>query len=363
MNNIKNYKEIIEIIKSNKFLFMDVINKINAFTNLNEFIIKVKEEEVDSKEIIKLLLLKSEIIKEYFFLILDKINNLKGNYCKAYCNEYKLFLIMHVYDDIYKWTGLKRLSYYCPKSTKLKHYESLRTQFERWSSKNIFKNVFENIEPYENKINMNVEQNKEIIEIDKTKYSVDVLKDFFIDSTAINNLRGSEKIIINPENKKKKITKITEISDVDGFVVSVSFNNPYNKVINYNNKQTLIRTAKHDSKCIDEAYHNIKNIDKSNIYLIGDKGYKINNINDNYEIITPNKKNQKNNLINRHQKDKINYRHIVENSINGWKHKNRINLRKDKKIINFSSWVYISLIEHNLNINKRKQEIYKIINK
>lgn len=59
----------------------------------------------------------------------------------------------------------------------------------------------------------------------------------------------------------------------------------------------------------------------------------------------------------------MSYRHIVENSINGWKHKNRINLRKDKKIINFSSWVYISLIEHNININKRKEKIYTNINK
>lgn len=295
MNNEKykqNFKEIIQMIK-NKFIFKDLIDKINSFTNLNEFIIKVKKEEADATEIIRLLLSNSGIIKDSFFLILDKINNLKGNYCLDYCNEYKLFLIMHIYDDICKWKGLTRLSYYCPKSNKAKHYETLRTQFERWSRKDIFKNVFNDIQPYENKINMIIEDNKEIIEIHNTKYTIDILKDFFIDSIAINNLRGSENIVIYPEYTKKKITKITEISDADGFVVSVCFNKPYNKIINYNNKKSLIRTAKHDSKCINEAYNNINNIEKTNIFIIGDKGYKIKNINTNYEIITPNKKNQK----------------------------------------------------------------------
>ncbi len=50
---------------------------------------------------------------------------------KVYCNEYKLFLIMYVYDDIYKWSGLKRLSYCCFKNIKFKHYETSRTQFEK----------------------------------------------------------------------------------------------------------------------------------------------------------------------------------------------------------------------------------------
>ncbi len=45
--------------------------------------ITVKKEEVESKKITKLLLLKSEIIGEPFFLILDKIENLKGNYAKS----------------------------------------------------------------------------------------------------------------------------------------------------------------------------------------------------------------------------------------------------------------------------------------
>jgi hypothetical protein len=58
-------------------------------------------------------------------------------------------------------------------------------------------------------------------------------------------LRGSQNLIINPELKKKKVTKVTEICDdtsanpkklffgfVYGFIVSVSFNEPNTKIIN-----------------------------------------------------------------------------------------------------------------------------------
>jgi len=199
-----------------------------------------------------------------------------------------------------------------------------------------------------------------IIEYQNSQYIIDIEQDFFIDASNINNLRGSEDIIINPELKKKKVTKITEICDADGFVYSVCFNDHNKKEINYNNENKLINTGKHDSKCIAETLNNInENIKMTNITLIGDKGYKTAEtftINDEEIIlITPNKKNQKKNLINRHQRKKLGYRHIVENSINGWKHKERVNLRKDKTITAFSGWVHLSILRHNLQINKIKQ--------
>ena len=143
--------------------------------------------------------------------------------------------------------------------------------------------------------------------------------------------------------------------------MSVSFNIPLHKEIIYHGKKIVINTTKNDSKCIDEAIKDINpNIDmiNDNINLIGDKSYKTTEKIENINIITPNKKNQKNKLINRHSSSKLHYRHIVENSFNGWKHKERINLRKDKKINNFKGWVYLSVLNHNLNINKIKKEIY-----
>lgn len=350
----KKIQETIDIIKNHKSTTYDIMYHIISYTNFNNFIIKINKD----RAILTNFLIKNKINPELFFNIIDEIDKLKGNYNLTYCNEYKLFMILQLEDDVNKWSSLQKLLFYSPKNEKTRHYETIRSQYQRWCFKKIFKNAFNKIIPFirDDDTNdlVNIEYNNEI-------YLLDVLKDYFIDSTNVNNLRGSENVVINPELKKKKITKITEICDVDGFVVSISFNEPLNKIIDYNGKKVDIKTSKNDSKCIKETLNNKNiNINLNNIVLIGDKGYKINeNIEENIEIITPNKKNQKNKLINRHQNKKLKYRHIVENSINGWKHKGRINLRKDKKINNFAGWVYISVLNHNLNINKIKKSIYK----
>ena len=49
-------------------------------------------------------------------------------------------------------------------------------------------------------------------------------------------------------------------------------------------------------------------------------------------------------MINRHQKRKLGYRFIIENSINGFKQNSRISVRKDRKSNTFMSWVYISMV-------------------
>lgn len=350
----KKIKQTIDIINNDKSTIYNIMNHIISYTNLNNFFIKINKNRI----IINNFLLKNKINSELFFIIIDEIDKLKGKYNSIYCNEYKLFMILQLEDDINKWSSLQKLLFYSPENTKVRHYETIRSQYQRWCSKNIFKNAFNKVIPLGSTDFVNNTTN---IELDNEIYLIDVLKDYFIDSTNINNLRGSENLIINPELKKKKITKITEICDVDGFVVSITFNEPLKKIINYNCQNIDIKTSKNDSNCIKETLNNKNiNINLDNIVLIGDKGYKIKENNDiNLEIITPNKKNQKNKLINRHQNKKLKYRHIVENSINGWKHKERINLRKDKKIINFAGWVYISVLNHNLNVNKIKKEIYK----
>lgn len=322
-------------------------------------------DKTDFKSLLKKILIKKKMNHELFFLIIEEIEKRKDKYNFIYCNEYKLFLMMQLEDNVNKWSSLEDLSFYSPKNKKSKHFENIRAQYERWCKNDIFKKAYNNIKPY------NYSTEETIFEYEDEIYMIDVNKDFYIDSTNIFNQRGSENIIINPELKKKKITKITEICDVDGFVVSISFNKPLEKVINYNHEKKKIKTAKNDSKCIKETIDNInKNIELKNVILIGDKGYKINNNDNNnnnndLKIITPNKKNQKKKLINRHDNNKLKYRHIVENSINGWKHKGRINLRKDKKISTFSGWVYLSVLNHNLRINEIKKYLNnadKVIN-
>jgi len=350
----KKIQETIDIINNDKSTIYNIMKHIILYTNLNNFFIKINND----RTIITKFLIKNKINYELFFIIIDEIDKLKGDYNKIYCNEYKLFMILQLEDDVNKWSALQKLFFYSPENGKTRHYETIRSQYQRWCSKNIFKNAFNKVTPFSSAENVDDTIN---MDFNNEKYLIDVMKDYFIDSTNINNLRGSENLVINPELKKKKVTKITEICDVDGFIVSIVLNEPLKKIINYNGESVNISTAKNDSNYIEETLNNKNiNIKLDNIILIGDKGYKIKeNNNLNLEIITPNKKNQKNKLINRHQNKKLKYRHIVENSINGWKHKERINLRKDKKIKNFAGWIYISALNHNLNINKIKKEIYK----
>ena len=65
------------------------------------------------------------------------------------------------------------------------------------------------------------------------------------------------------------------------------------------------------------------------------------------KIVTPNKKNTINKNSNFNNK-KLKSRIKVENSINQIKKYERIKTRKDKKIINFMSWVYISCLLNNI---------------
>lgn len=198
-------------------------------------------------------------------------------------------------------------------------------------------------------------------DFDDNLFIINENNDLFIDSTSINNKYGSESIVVNPELTKKNVTKLSTISNVDGFVYSITNLDINYKTIKFNNTNKDIKTPINDSKTI---YTSLKNINPNikiksitnSIDLIGDKGYitsEIYNYNENkVNVITPLKKNNKNKFIYRNNK-KLVYRYIIENTICSYKKDERINIRKDKKIKNFMGWVYISCLNHNLNVNKR----------
>ena len=158
-------------------------------------------------------------------------------------------------------------------------------------------------------------------------------------------------MVINPENKKKKITKLSIISTKNGFITSIE---------PFLNKQTLkngSKTSVHDVKMINETLKNINCINNKskNYYLIGDKAYKNkekNNLqNKPIRIITPDKKNtiKKNTKF---ENKKLKKRIIIEHCNLNLKRYERIMLRKEKKIKTFLSWVYISSLINNINVNK-----------
>lgn len=259
---------------------------------------------------------------------LDEINKLTSNinrnrYKVIYSNEYYLQMIFNVFNDINNWKSLSKLKDY--KSNFKFHYKTIHNKYKYWCDNNIFKNAFYN---YKSKFNTNL---------------------LLIDATSINNKFGTENITINPEYKKKKITKLSIITNKQGFIYSII---PFD-IKNNNHNNHNYSTAVHDVKMINKSINSIKNINNNSKYftLIGDKAYKSKELfklnNKKINIITPDKKNsiKKNNYFSN---KKLKCRIKVENTIGNIKKYERVMLRKDKKLNYFMGWIYISSLMNNL---------------
>jgi hypothetical protein len=267
-------------------------------------------------------------------IILEEIkildNKRKDYYKVTYSNEYYLNMMLHLLKDLNNWSFLENIKGYgegkkenIPKY----HYKTIQNKFYFWSSKNIFKNAFE-------KIKYNVNSNI-----------------LLIVSTNVQNKNGSENITINPEYKKKKGTKLSIITNTMGFIFSIL---PFKINKTLKNKS---KTSIHDVKMLDETLKNIKQDNNSKYYyLIGDKAYK-NSLNltlNNKKVImiTPDKKNTI--IKNSHYKNKkLKKRVKIEHSNLEIKRYERCMVRKDKKLNNFLSWIYISSLLNNIRILKK----------
>jgi hypothetical protein len=359
-NNFLNSKfiEICNIINECDVKHIEIsflLNIIKKYFSFNDFILLITNTIYFNK-----FISICGIDVELFNYIINTIyKNNKGKYKKDYSVEYKLILIFQVKNTLVKWSDLKKSIFYDPKPGIKYHYKSIHSQYIKWCSNNIFKKAFFNFVPSNNSID--TLNGFKFNENDNNFYIVNNNNDLFIDSTSINNKYGSENIVINPELTKKKITKISTISNVDGFVYSVIHLNVNHKTIKYNNVNKEISTAQNDSKTISVSLSEINpNIiiksTTNEIDLIGDKGYITNEEltykNNKINMITPIKKNSKNKFIYRNNK-KLMYRYIIENTICSIKRDERINIRKDKKIKTFMGWIYISCLNHNLNVNRR----------
>ena len=136
-------------------------------------------------------------------------------------------------------------------------------------------------------------------------------------------------IFINPEYKKKKITKLSIISNEYNFIHSVEVFDLKTKNENYN-------TCIHDVKMIKKSLEKVKINNNSNyFYLIGDKAYKTKETfklnNKIVKIITPDKSNTKNKNYD-YKIKKLKKRIKVENVINKIKSFERIKTRKYRNI-------------------------------
>jgi hypothetical protein len=231
---------------------------------------------------------------------------------KYYSNEYYLNNIFTMLNDINSWKTLIKLKSHEPvlinNKTAKYHFDSIRKKFIKWVNDGIFKLAFDECMNLKN-INKNVE--------------------LIIDSTFINNKYGIESIALNTDNKKKRSSKLSIITDQDKFIysiINIKINTIDNIKLDKRFKKNKIKKKfkqrkafVHDIKTIQSTLDNINlKYDFNEVTLLGDKGYI--NKNENYYInkkkinlITYKRKNQNKN--NENEENKLKKRIYVENAI------------------------------------------------
>ena len=284
----------------------------------------------DNKTIFKNMVLDEIAILDKQNTLRRSLMNTKKTYKIKYSNEYYLNCILEVLQYVTSWHVLSKLKVCSSIATN--HYKTVHQKFKKWISQNVFINAFNK---YICKSNSNL---------------------LYIDATPINNKYGSENITLQVENKKKKITKLSVISNSNGFVYSIV---PFdiNMSLKKNNK-IIYSTSVHDTKMINDSILNIKNINPNieNRYfkLFGDKAYKTQDnfsiINKPIIIITPDKRNSKIKNTNYHKKQ-LKKRNIIEICNKNIKKYDRIMTRKDKKLKYFMGFVFISCLLNNIKTN------------
>ena len=270
----------------------------------------------------------------------------KNNHKVYYSNEYYLNNIFYMLNDINKWKTLELIKLYNPVLINNKlaktHYDTIRKKFNKWVNDGIFILAFKEC------INSNV-INKDI--------------ELTIDSTFINNKYGIEEIGLNTDNKKKKASKISLITDNNKFIYSIinikineKQQTKVDKRLNINKNLKKYKKRKgfvHDVKTIQDSLNSINpKYNFNNISLLGDKGYISNN---NYyykdkkiNLITYKKKNQVQN--SKEITNKLKKRIYCENAIGLIKKNEMIMTRKDHKIKNYMGFIYLGCLINNLKI-------------
>ena len=280
--------------------------------------------------------MKDAIFKVYKSCVLEIANNAYKEVRKRKYNlDYYLNSFLLLLNDVNNWKTLSIIN----QNHKKFHWKTVYNEFCRWSKDNIFKIAFEKF------INTNyfkhskVRQNKRL--------------NLFIDVTKIHNLKGFECITINNEYAKKNITPLTVICDKDKLPIGMSVLKP--KTVYSNGRKTSCHDVTGVQDALDSINIKIPKYVKCNV--IGDKGYISSNKffigTHSINLTTPKRKNQKI-KTSKPAKKKLKERYKIENLFATIKANERINVRHERKLINYLSFVYTSfLIEHIKHYIKR----------
>ena len=251
--------------------------------------------------------------------IILNCNKLKYSYTKQHCNsKYSLDTII---DELFYFLK-SGISWRLLRSTI--NYKTLFWHFSRFVKNNIFLKLF-----------------KKIRNIYLNKY-IDNSCTLLIDSTIIYNKYGINKIGRNKFYKNKKTTKISQMTDINGFPLSILFmkgNYHDNSVFNKHIKDALLLVPnKNITVMADKAYSS-----KNNYLLL-----ESNNI----KHIIPPRKNMKIVKTYKYNKNEYIKRIKVEHIFGRLKMYKRVIFRYDKYLRNFSGFVLLAYSLIAINIIK-----------
>ena len=403
-NNIQNLINLIDTIDKIEYhIFINYITTKSIY--FYKFINVIKNNKLILSKIIKML----NINYDFFIQTLNVINTTFkiNNHKKEYSHEYYLILIYQLLNNHNQWISLK-FNILANNHNKF-HYKSINKQFILYTKKDIFKNTFYNttinnvlisnnndllidasmianklgsenvtvnceytkknctklsfiantdkiilsVSPY--KINNKEIDYDKINLIKKQKQELKQQKKDKLKQITIENKNLKAKLINKPINEKKEKTIEIITTNKDKEIIKEKTKE---KIISKKNK---IKTSIHDVIMIQTSLNDIKTkfTDDKKINLTGDLGYLSSKIyklnNENIQLITPKRKNQKmKNTEN--ERIKLGSRYKIENCFGLLKQYERIMIRKDKKIKTFMSFIYIACtIENNKIINKNKK--------
>lgn len=233
--------------------------------------------------------------------------NISETYSKKYCNsKYSLDLIINELLYFLK-SGVSWRMLRSPINSK-----TLYWHFSRFVENNVFLRLFNKIKNYYLK-----------------KY-IDNNCSLFIDSTIVYNKYGINKVGRNKFYKNKKATKISLMTDKNGFPFSILFmkgNYHDNHVFEKHIKDALIMMPNKKLKVIaDKAYSSKKN------YELLEKEH--------IDHIIPPRKNMKIAANYKYDKNEYIQRIKIEHIFGRLKIFRRINQRYEKYLRNFSNFVY-----------------------
>ena len=127
--NEKQFDNIINIINDdNNNNITCIVDLIKKYFGINTFLIKIKNDNM----LLQKFIIKCDINYDLFNIIKNNIiAKCIGNYKCKYCIEYKLILILYLFNDFTNWKALTKCIFYEPYLYVKSHYKNIYRQYKQ----------------------------------------------------------------------------------------------------------------------------------------------------------------------------------------------------------------------------------------